>query len=76
MEILIDLSAIVEGVLTDLIALASVIGKWKYVASVLYKYIFWNVYFCLKVCQYISSKFVEVTTRKTLNVASGDTAVI
>ena len=31
---------------------------------------FWSVYFCLKICQYISSKFTEVIPPKTLNVAS------
>ena len=61
---------------TDLIVLSSIIGKEKYVASVLYNYLFGMFYFCLKICQYISSQFVEVTPPKTLNVASWETAVI
>ena len=59
---------LVEGVY-PLVPLPSIIGKEKIVPSVLYKY-FWNVYFCLKICQYITSQFVEVTPPKALNVAS------
>ena len=53
---------------TDVIVLPTIIGKEKYVASVLISS--WNVYFCLKICQYTSSQFADATSPKILNVAS------
>ena len=53
---------------TDLKVLPSVIGKEKYVATVLYKYLFGMFISVKKMCQYISSQFVEVTPQKMMNV--------
>ena len=36
----------------------------------MYQQFLWNVYFCLQICQYISSQFVKVLPPKTLNFAS------
>ena len=69
--------SIVSGVLvrfelkfvTDLIVLPTIIEKEKKCSFSFIQISFWNVYFCLKSCQYISTHFVEVTPM-ALNIFS------